>query len=283
MCDGLIYMLDRWTKLDDIGIPELMQFVKGPDFPTGGLVFRFGHDGESDALAQAYATGRGKITIRAKAHVEQLSRNRNRIIITELPFQNNEGVIELKVKGLLPNLASQVQIQSGAGWVNVTNANGDRAWFHETLVAGEVVRYAYGHNALGGLYRWVIYDKAEGLDQGWAVSAEFVISEMGKHIVVEVTLPGEHPRFTKSGIEVFRLLVQDTAIGRQSIAQPIVPELGQGEGQHGLHDGASALVRVFTSAVPRLRYRGPPANAPWSRRPLPKPRTWLPRCPCRRQ
>jgi hypothetical protein len=109
--------------------------------------------------------------------------------ITELPFQPNEGVIELKVNNLLPNLASQVQIQNGAGWVNITNANGDRAWFHETLVAGEVVRYAYGHNALGGLYRWVIYDKAEGLDQGWAVSAEFSIVEMGKHIVVEVTLP----------------------------------------------------------------------------------------------
>jgi len=52
-----------------------------------------------------------------------------------------------------------------------------------------VVRYAYGNNALGGLYRWVVHDKAEGLDLGWAVSAVFFISEMGKHITVEVTLP----------------------------------------------------------------------------------------------
>jgi hypothetical protein len=109
--------------------------------------------------------------------------------ITELPFQHDQGVIELKVNNLLPNLASQVQIQSGGSWVNITNDNGDRAWFHETLVANEVVRYAYGTNALGGLYRWVIHDKAEGLDQGWAVSAPFSISEMGKHIIVEVTLP----------------------------------------------------------------------------------------------
>jgi len=100
VCDGLIYMLDRWTKLDDIGIPELMQFIKGPDFPTGGLVFRFGRDGESDALAQAYATGRGKITIRAKAHVEQLSRNRNRIIITELPFQTNKTSLIERIASL---------------------------------------------------------------------------------------------------------------------------------------------------------------------------------------
>jgi hypothetical protein len=109
--------------------------------------------------------------------------------ITELPFRNNEGVIELKVNNLIANLASQVQIQSGGTWVNVTNANGDRAWFHENLIANEVVRYAYGNNALGGLYRWVIYDKAEGLNQGWAVSDPFSISEMGKHIIVEVTCP----------------------------------------------------------------------------------------------
>lgn len=109
--------------------------------------------------------------------------------IEERPFQRNEGVIELKVNNLLPDLASQVQIQSGASWNNITNANGDRAWFHENLKANEVVRYAYGPNALGGQYRWVIHDKAEGLDKGWAVSAEFFISEMGKHIIVEVTLP----------------------------------------------------------------------------------------------
>jgi DNA gyrase subunit A len=91
VCEALVYMLDRWTKLDDVGVPELMQFIKGPDFPTGGLVFRFNERGESDALAHAYAHGRGKITIRAKVHVEQLSRNRNRIVITELPYQTNKS------------------------------------------------------------------------------------------------------------------------------------------------------------------------------------------------
>jgi hypothetical protein len=110
--------------------------------------------------------------------------------IDERPFERNQGVIELKVNNLLPNLASQVQIQNGASWDNITNADGNRAWFQENLVAGEVVRYGYGSNAVGGIYRWVIYDKAEGLGQGWAVSDQFSISEMGKHITVEVTLPG---------------------------------------------------------------------------------------------
>ncbi len=90
VCDALMFMLDNWKKLDDVGLSELMQFVQGPDFPTGGLVFRYSDDGETDSLANAYATGRGKIVVQAKAHVEQLSRNRNRIIITELPYQVNK-------------------------------------------------------------------------------------------------------------------------------------------------------------------------------------------------
>ncbi len=90
VCDALCYMLDNWAILDEIGLPELMNFIKGPDFPTGGLVFRYGEDGESDSIAHSYATGRGKVTVQAKTHVEQLSRNRNRIIITELPYQVNK-------------------------------------------------------------------------------------------------------------------------------------------------------------------------------------------------
>jgi DNA gyrase subunit A len=90
VCDALIYMLENWTQLDDVGLPELMRFIKGPDFPTGGLVFRYSGKDETDSLVQAYATGRGKISVQAKAHVEQLSRNRSRIIITELPYQVNK-------------------------------------------------------------------------------------------------------------------------------------------------------------------------------------------------
>ena len=89
--DALAYLLDRWEGLDDVSISDLMQFVKGPDFPTGGLVFRHrGQDDETDTIAHAYATGRGRITVRAKAHVEQMERNKSRIVVTELPYQVNK-------------------------------------------------------------------------------------------------------------------------------------------------------------------------------------------------
>lgn len=89
--DALSYMLDRWEKLDDISIADLMQFIKGPDFPTGGLVFRYrGENNENDTIASAYGTGRGRVTVRAKAHVERMGRNKSRIVITELPYQANK-------------------------------------------------------------------------------------------------------------------------------------------------------------------------------------------------
>ncbi len=89
--DALTLMLDKWENLDDVSIADLMNFIKGPDFPTGGLVFRHrGQDDETDAIAHAYATGRGRITVRAKAHVEQMGRNKSRIVITELPYQANK-------------------------------------------------------------------------------------------------------------------------------------------------------------------------------------------------
>ena len=89
--DALHYMLDSWDNLADITISDLMKYIKGPDFPTGGLVFRYkGEEEEADAIASAYATGRGRVTVRAKAHVERMERNKSRIVITELPYQANK-------------------------------------------------------------------------------------------------------------------------------------------------------------------------------------------------
>jgi DNA gyrase subunit A len=89
--DALTFMLESWDKLDNITIADLMNYIQGPDFPTGALVFRYkGEGNQTDALANAYATGRGRVTVRAKAHVEHMERNKSRIVITELPYQSNK-------------------------------------------------------------------------------------------------------------------------------------------------------------------------------------------------
>lgn len=86
--DALKYMLDRWTKLDDIGLEELMKFIKGPDFPTGGVIIQEKSD---EMLSSAYGTGRARITVQARAHLEEMERGRNRIIVSELPYMTNKA------------------------------------------------------------------------------------------------------------------------------------------------------------------------------------------------
>ena len=88
---ALVYMIDNWQRLDDISVNDLMRFVQGPDFPTGGLIARHrGEDDDADAIAAAYATGRGRLVVRARAHIEQMERNKSRIVITEIPYQVNK-------------------------------------------------------------------------------------------------------------------------------------------------------------------------------------------------
>lgn len=86
--DAIQYMITKWTKLDDISVEELIQFVKGPDFPTGGLIIQ---DAKSDGLVGAYSTGRGKLTVQARVHFEEMGRGRNRIIVSELPYMTNKS------------------------------------------------------------------------------------------------------------------------------------------------------------------------------------------------
>jgi DNA gyrase subunit A len=97
---ALVHLLDNWDRLDDITIKDLMAFVKGPDFPTGGIIFRQRSDSDQDALINAYATGRGRVTVRARAHVEQMGRNKSRIVITELPYQTNKTNLISKIADL---------------------------------------------------------------------------------------------------------------------------------------------------------------------------------------
>ncbi len=71
----------------DAGLPELMQHIKGPDFPTKGIIM--GRSG----IRAAYATGRGRITVRARTEFEEFAKDRTRIIVTELPYQVNKRML----------------------------------------------------------------------------------------------------------------------------------------------------------------------------------------------
>jgi DNA gyrase subunit A len=106
--DALLYMLQQWTKLDDVSVEQLMKFIQGPDFPTGGVILK--STDEEEGLAAAYGSGKGKIVVQAKVHVEEMERGRSRIIVAELPYQTNkasliERIAELARDGKLEGLA----------------------------------------------------------------------------------------------------------------------------------------------------------------------------------
>jgi len=89
LCQAIIYLIDRQDDADNVTLEELMQFVKGPDFPTGGIII--GNEG----IRNAFATGRGRIIIRAVATIEETpgKSDRQRINITEIPFQVNKAML----------------------------------------------------------------------------------------------------------------------------------------------------------------------------------------------
>ncbi|EOW0925974.1 DNA gyrase subunit A [Campylobacter upsaliensis] len=80
LVDGLLYLLDN----KEASLEEIMQFIKGPDFPTAGIIY--GKKG----IIDAYRTGRGRVKIRAKTHIEKRA-NKDIIVIDELPYQTNKA------------------------------------------------------------------------------------------------------------------------------------------------------------------------------------------------
>ena len=69
------------------GLNDLMEYIKGPDFPTKGIIM--GRSG----IREAYATGRGHIKVRARTEMEEFGQNRTRIIVTEIPYQVNKRTV----------------------------------------------------------------------------------------------------------------------------------------------------------------------------------------------
>ncbi len=89
--DGISAYIDN----KDITIEELMQFVKAPDFPTGGIIY--GYEG----VREAFLTGRGRVVIRAKANIEVDANGREKIIVTEIPFMINKAEMIKKTADLI--------------------------------------------------------------------------------------------------------------------------------------------------------------------------------------
>ncbi len=110
--DGMCHLIDK----PEAELSELSQFIKGPDFPTGGLIM-----GKSGIRA-AYATGRGKITVRAKTEIVEDKNSRYKIVVTELPYQVNKA-------RLIENIADMVKDKKIDGIARIED-HSDRKGMH---------------------------------------------------------------------------------------------------------------------------------------------------------
>ena len=122
---ALRYMIDHWEKSDNITTENLLKFVKGPDFPTGGIIAGL------DGIRDLYSKGKGQLLVRAKSRIEEGRRGRMRIVISEIPYQLNltnlieriadlvrngrlEGIADLRDESDRDGLSIVIELKAGA-------------------------------------------------------------------------------------------------------------------------------------------------------------------------
>ena len=128
--DATVYRMDH----PDCSIPDLMQFIKGPDFPTYGTIYG------TAGIREAYMTGKGRITVRAKAEVEE---DKRRIVVTEIPYGVNKSLLVESIAGLVKDK----RIEGIQDLRDESGRNGMR-------IVIELKREANGHVILNQLYRY---------------------------------------------------------------------------------------------------------------------------------
>ena len=134
--DALVALIDR----PDITVDELMQYLPGPDFPTGGIIM--GKMG----IASAYRTGRGRIVVRAKAEIEQYAANHSRIIVTEIPYQVNKARLVERIA----ELVHEKKIEGISDLRDETDRNGTRIVIElkRDVNANVVLNLLYKHTSM---------------------------------------------------------------------------------------------------------------------------------------
>ncbi len=96
VCDAIAYVAQRWKKRNQISVDDLMAIIPGPDFPTGGVIYRFRDDdsgAQVDTIRAAYETGRGRIVTQARVDLEDIGGGKVNIVVTELPYAVQKSTV----------------------------------------------------------------------------------------------------------------------------------------------------------------------------------------------
>ncbi|MBI2430405.1 MAG: DNA gyrase subunit A, partial [Candidatus Levybacteria bacterium] len=139
--DAIIFMISKTKSKDgvltsDVTVDDLLQFVKGPDFPTAASIY------DASEIRNVYETGRGKIVIRGKAEIEDIGQGKSAIIITELPYQVNKALLVARIA----DLAKDKKIEG----ISDLRDESDR---HGTRIMVELKRDAVPKKVLNNLFK----------------------------------------------------------------------------------------------------------------------------------
>ena len=135
LCDAITYLIDHGPE--ETTIDDLMKFVKGPDFPTGGIVYA------GPSMKQAYLTGRGSVVMRAVTNIEETSRGRSRIVISEVPYGTNKET-------LIQKIADLVKEKKIVG-IQAIRDESARGKVHMVI---DLKKDAYPNKVLNQLFKW---------------------------------------------------------------------------------------------------------------------------------
>jgi len=133
---AMTFLIDHYDALEDVGVDDLLQFVKGPDFPTGGIIVG------TEGIRQAYTNGRGRIVVRARADIEEMKGGRHRIVITQIPYQVNKSALIARIAQLVRE-----------GHIDAISDLRDESDRRGMSIVIELKRNAQPHKVLNQLYK----------------------------------------------------------------------------------------------------------------------------------
>ncbi len=150
VCDVVAHVASHWSKRGKITVDELMDIIPGPDFPTGGVIYRYREDstgnGKVDTIRAAYETGRGRIVTQARIDMEDIGGGKVNIVVTELPYAVQKSTV-------LERIAREVREGRISGVTDLRDESdheGMRAIIEVSRVADarEVLESALSHSQL---------------------------------------------------------------------------------------------------------------------------------------
>lgn len=155
----------------DTTIEELLEFIKGPDFPTGGIIY------DANEIKNVYLSGRGKILMRGKTEIEDIGQGKSAIIVTELPYQVNKALLIAKIA----DLAKEKKIEGISDLRDESDRRGMRIYIElkRDAIPKKVLNNLFKHTALQSAFPANVVALVDGTPQ--TLNLKMILEEYLKH------------------------------------------------------------------------------------------------------